>query len=245
MEGGEIRCEYGERGRDDKVVVAASRLQTEPASRARLEDELSKLPAQQIAAGRTLSDGENSTPHGGAEPLDQPRFPDDQAIAACAERESGRSPRRGRRRHAAVFSAAARQRRRRGHSDRRRGGRAPARCGAIRANCWRNGACGSRSAAVTVSRPRTPSRSTSALWSRRRARSRPATSLRSEVGTSHLVRGGPKTDFARLAGTEPQSAPRSSKVFYFWRSDERASQPVAGASGRGALVGISNGRLSR
>ena len=83
MEGGEIRCEYGECGRDDKVVVAASRLQTEPASRARLEEELSKLPAQQIAAGRALTNGENFTPHGGAEPLDQPRFPDDQAIAAC------------------------------------------------------------------------------------------------------------------------------------------------------------------
>ena len=32
--------------------MAASRLQSEPASRARLEDELRKLPAQQIAAGR-------------------------------------------------------------------------------------------------------------------------------------------------------------------------------------------------
>ena len=39
----------------------------------------------------------------------------------------------------------------------------------------RNGACGRRSAAVTASRAASTSRSTSALWSRRRARSRPAT----------------------------------------------------------------------
>ena len=37
--------------------MAASRLQSELASRARLEDELSKLPAQKLAAGRVLSDG--------------------------------------------------------------------------------------------------------------------------------------------------------------------------------------------
>ena len=42
------------RGRDDKVVVAASRLQPEPASRSRLEDELSEFPAQKLAAGRML-----------------------------------------------------------------------------------------------------------------------------------------------------------------------------------------------
>ena len=36
--------------------MAASRLQPEPASRARLEDELSKLFAQEIAAGRMLGD---------------------------------------------------------------------------------------------------------------------------------------------------------------------------------------------
>jgi hypothetical protein len=37
----EVRCEHGERGRDDQVVMAASRLQSEPALRARLKDELS------------------------------------------------------------------------------------------------------------------------------------------------------------------------------------------------------------
>ena len=36
--------------------MAASRLQSEPASRARLEDELSKLFAQEIAARRMLGD---------------------------------------------------------------------------------------------------------------------------------------------------------------------------------------------
>ena len=44
--------------------MAASRLQTEPASRARLEDELSKLFAQKIAAGRLLGDGHLSAPDG-------------------------------------------------------------------------------------------------------------------------------------------------------------------------------------
>ena len=62
--------------------MAASRLQSEPASRARLEDELSKLLAQKIAAGRVLSDSQCSAPHSGAEPLDQPRLADDQAVAA-------------------------------------------------------------------------------------------------------------------------------------------------------------------
>ena len=76
-----IRCEHGERRCDDEVVMAASRLQSEPASRARLEDELSKLSAQQIAAGRMLGDGQLSAPHGGAEPLDQPRLADDQAVS--------------------------------------------------------------------------------------------------------------------------------------------------------------------
>ena len=56
---------------DDKVVVAASRLQSELASRARFEDELSKLFAQEIAAGRMLV----------AKPLDQPRLADDQAVS--------------------------------------------------------------------------------------------------------------------------------------------------------------------
>ncbi len=61
--------------------MAASRLQTEVASRARLEDELGKLPAQQIAAGRILGDSQGAAPHGGAEPLDQPRLADDQAVS--------------------------------------------------------------------------------------------------------------------------------------------------------------------
>ena len=61
--------------------MAASRLQAEPASRARLEDELSKLSAQQIAAGRMLRDSQSAAPHGGAEPLDQPRLADDQAVS--------------------------------------------------------------------------------------------------------------------------------------------------------------------
>ena len=41
----EIRCEHGERRCDDEIVMAASRLQPELASRARLEDELRKLLA--------------------------------------------------------------------------------------------------------------------------------------------------------------------------------------------------------
>src|SRR5215204_751274 len=61
--------------------MAASRLQLEPASRARLEDELRKLSAQKLAAGRMLRDRQLSAPHDGAEPLDQPRFPDDQAVS--------------------------------------------------------------------------------------------------------------------------------------------------------------------
>ena len=61
--------------------MAASRLQSELASRARLEDELSKLFAQKIAAGRMLRDSQLAAPHGGAEPLDQPRLADDQAVS--------------------------------------------------------------------------------------------------------------------------------------------------------------------
>ncbi len=52
--------------------MAASRLQAEPASLAWLEDELSKLSAQQLAAGCVLGDRQGAAPHGGAEPLDQP-----------------------------------------------------------------------------------------------------------------------------------------------------------------------------
>ena len=61
--------------------MAASRLQSEPASRARLEDELRKLFAQKLAARRMLVDSQGAAPHGGAEPLDQRRFADDQAVS--------------------------------------------------------------------------------------------------------------------------------------------------------------------
>ena len=61
--------------------MAASRLQSEPALRARLENELRKLPAQKLAAGRMLGDSQLSAPHGGAEPLDQPRLANDQAVS--------------------------------------------------------------------------------------------------------------------------------------------------------------------
>ena len=61
--------------------MAASRLQSEPAACARLEDELSKLPAQKFAAGRMLVDSQGAAPHGGAEPLDQPRLANDQAVS--------------------------------------------------------------------------------------------------------------------------------------------------------------------
>src|SRR4051794_17229878 len=61
--------------------MAPSRLQPEPASRARLEDELSKLPAQKLAAGRMLRDSQGAAPHGGADPLDQPGLADDEAVA--------------------------------------------------------------------------------------------------------------------------------------------------------------------
>jgi len=61
--------------------MAASRLQAEPASCARLEDELSKLSAQKLATGRVLRDHQFSAPYDGAEPLDQPRLTDDQAVA--------------------------------------------------------------------------------------------------------------------------------------------------------------------
>ena len=44
---------YGERRCNNQVIVAASGLQTELASRAGLEDELSKLDAQKLAPRRT------------------------------------------------------------------------------------------------------------------------------------------------------------------------------------------------
>ena len=85
----EVRCQHGERRCDDKVVMAASRLQAELASCARLEDELSKLPAQQIAAKRMVRDSHLAAPHGGTEPLDQPRFPNNQAVSL--HRSGGRA----------------------------------------------------------------------------------------------------------------------------------------------------------
>src|SRR5215207_1526336 len=61
--------------------MAATCLHSKLASRAGLENKLTQLPAQKLAAGRMLRDRQLSAPHDGAEPLDQPRFPDDQAIA--------------------------------------------------------------------------------------------------------------------------------------------------------------------
>ena len=43
--------------------------------------ERADLPAQKIAAGRFSGDIQGTAPHGGAEPLDQPRFPNDQPVA--------------------------------------------------------------------------------------------------------------------------------------------------------------------
>ena len=50
--------------------MAARRLQSELASRARLEDEPFKLFAQEIAARRMLRDSQGTAPYGQAEPLD-------------------------------------------------------------------------------------------------------------------------------------------------------------------------------
>ena len=61
--------------------MPATCLHSELASRAGLEDELSEFPAQKLAAGRMLRDSQGAAPHGGAEPLDQPRLADDQAVS--------------------------------------------------------------------------------------------------------------------------------------------------------------------
>ena len=82
VEGRKICRQHGERRRDNKVVMAASRLQSEAASRARLEDELTQLPAQKLAAGRMLVDSQGAAAHGHAEPLNQPRLANNQAVAA-------------------------------------------------------------------------------------------------------------------------------------------------------------------
>ena len=160
----QISRKDGERGRDDKVVMAASRLQTEPASRSRLEDELSKLPAQKIAAGRLLSNSRIAAPHGGAEPLDQPRLADDQAV----------SLRRAGERAIAADQADAdvrrcfRQQFRSGVAEAALIEDEEVEAGEVRCDqgeLLAQGACGRRSAAVTVSRSGSTSRSTRALWS--------------------------------------------------------------------------------
>src|SRR5688572_1624832 len=61
--------------------MAANRLEPEPAARARLENKLRKLPPQQLAAGCALGNSQGAAPHGGAEPLDQPRLAHDQAVS--------------------------------------------------------------------------------------------------------------------------------------------------------------------
>ena len=50
--------QYGKCSGNDKVVMAASGLQSESALRAGLENELSKLPAQKLAAGRLHGDSQ-------------------------------------------------------------------------------------------------------------------------------------------------------------------------------------------
>ena len=157
--------------------MAASRLQPEPASRARLEDELRKLLAQEIAAGRTLGDRQGAAPHGGAEPLDQPRLADDQAVSLSRAGER------------AIAADQADADVRRCFRQQFRGGVAEAaliedeevEAGEVRGDQGELLAQRSLRQAqrrLTVSRSGSTSRSTSALWSRRRARSRPATSFR-------------------------------------------------------------------
>ena len=61
--------------------MAASGLHSELASCARLENELTQFAAQKLTPGRMLRDSQGAAPHGGAEPLDQPRLADDQAVS--------------------------------------------------------------------------------------------------------------------------------------------------------------------
>jgi hypothetical protein len=79
--GRNIRRKDGERRCDDQVIVAASRLQSETASCGALEHEAFKLAPQQLAAGYALGNCQFSAPHGGAEPLDQPRLANNQAVS--------------------------------------------------------------------------------------------------------------------------------------------------------------------
>ena len=93
----------------------------------------------------------------------------------CAERVSGRSPAIRQTPMRGGVSAAVPRQHRRGRSDRRRGGRA--RRGAVRSGRTARATAPAAGAVqpVTVSRSASTSRSTRALWSLRRARSRPAT----------------------------------------------------------------------
>jgi hypothetical protein len=67
--------------------MAASRLQPQAASRSRLEDELRKLFAQKLAAGRMLRNSQLSASHRRAEPLDQARLSEDQSVPSRQARE--------------------------------------------------------------------------------------------------------------------------------------------------------------
>jgi hypothetical protein len=80
--GRKIRGQHGECRRDDEIVMAAGRLQSEPAAHARLEDKLTQLAPQKFVAWSLLGDSQASTPHGGAKALDQPLLTDDEPVAS-------------------------------------------------------------------------------------------------------------------------------------------------------------------
>ena len=61
--------------------MAASGLHSEPASCARLENELTQFAAQKLTPGRLLGDSQGAAPHGQSEPLDQPRLANNQAVS--------------------------------------------------------------------------------------------------------------------------------------------------------------------
>ena len=167
-----IRCEHGERGRDDQV----SSPRTPPiggGSRTRLEDELrnSRRRSSRPAHGR---DRRLSAPHGGAEPLDQARLANNQAVTvrrpskrAIAANQADTDVRRclwqqfcGSIAEAALIQDEEVE---------------PREVWCDKGELLTQWRLGRRSAAVTASRAASTSRSASALWSRRRARSRPAT----------------------------------------------------------------------
>ena len=92
---------------DDGVIMAANRLQPEPALASWLDDEL-RSPRRSSSRPGARSATSGAAPHdsraaGSATTCETTRR------SPCAERASGRSPPRGRRRRAAVFSAAARR----------------------------------------------------------------------------------------------------------------------------------------